>query len=159
MLFPRTIRIDASDLNAFEQAAEPGEWAISGTFAFAADDPEQLTGKRRQAFRNGFLGTASFGWSTLAVVATIGEADYEAVVARLAGHLAAEYGAPDAAAALAAAREEAKFAASLCEHPVNTVLTIERALTDEGIVETFRTVDTDGELPAGAWRVEDASDD
>ena len=30
--------------------------------------PETLAGKERQAFRAGFLGIGSFGWSTLAVV-------------------------------------------------------------------------------------------
>ena len=31
----RTIRADASDTFVFERAAEPGEWAVSGAFAFA----------------------------------------------------------------------------------------------------------------------------
>lgn len=155
MKFPRTIRVDPSDTHVFEHAAEPGEWAITGTFVFAAGDPEQLTGKRRQAFRNGFLGTASFGWSTLAVVAEMSAAEHEATVARIADYLLAQLGAPDRAAAEAAAREEAAFAASLCDHPVNTVITIERALTEDGIVENFRTVETDRQAPAQAWQIED----
>lgn len=159
MLFPRTIRMDASDAHVFEPAAEPGEWAITGTFAFAADTPDQLSGKRRQAFRNGFLGTTSFGWSTLAAVAPISEAEYAATIARLADHLLDNYGAPDRDAALAAAREEAGFAASLCDHPVNTVITIERDFTEEGIVENFRTVEAGVDAPAQAWKVEDETPD
>ena len=155
MLFPKTIRMDASDEHVFERAAGHGEWAITGTFAFAGDDPDKLAGKRRQAFRNAFLGTASFGWSTLAVVAPISEAAYESVIGRLADHLLAHYGAPDRDAALAAAREEAEFAASLCDHPVNTVITIEREFTTEGIVENFRTVEAGADVPAKAWRIED----
>ncbi|MDH3234077.1 MAG: DUF6505 family protein, partial [Alphaproteobacteria bacterium] len=46
MLFPRTIRLDASDAHVFERAAEPGEWAVTGTFVFAGDTPDQLSGKR-----------------------------------------------------------------------------------------------------------------
>lgn len=155
MKFLKTLRVDPSDTHVFEQAAEPGEWAITGTFVFAADDPETITGKRRQAFRNGFLGAASFGWSTLAVVATIGEAEYDATVARIARYLLEHYGAPDRAAAEAAAREEAAFAASLCDHPVNTVITIEREFTQEGIEENFRTVDAAAGAPARVWQIDD----
>ncbi|MDH3234580.1 MAG: DUF6505 family protein, partial [Alphaproteobacteria bacterium] len=121
--------------------------------------PDQLSGKRRQAFRNGFLGTSSFGWSTLATVAPIGDDDYTATIARLANHLLENYGAPDRDAALAAAREEAGFAASLCDHPVNTVITIERDFTEEGIVENFRTIETGGDAPAQAWAVKDGQSD
>src|SRR5262245_3275662 len=31
----RTIRLDPSDTFVFDKAAEPGEWAVSGGFAFA----------------------------------------------------------------------------------------------------------------------------
>jgi hypothetical protein len=34
----RTIQLDASDSFIFEMAAEPGEWAVSGAFAFARDE-------------------------------------------------------------------------------------------------------------------------
>ena len=37
----RTIRLDPSDTFVFENAAEPGEWAVTGTFMFADDDPER----------------------------------------------------------------------------------------------------------------------
>ena len=52
----RTIRLDPSDTFVFEQAAEPGEWAVSGAFAFWNSDPGTLEGKARTAFRSGFLG-------------------------------------------------------------------------------------------------------
>jgi len=42
----RTIRLDPSDTFVFERAAEPGEWAVSGSFMFAEADPEALEGKR-----------------------------------------------------------------------------------------------------------------
>ena len=61
----RTIRLDPSDTFVFERAADPGEWAVSGAFMFADADPETLDGKPRAAFRSGFLGVPSFGWSTL----------------------------------------------------------------------------------------------
>ena len=47
----RTIRLDPSDTFVFDVAAEPGEWAVPGGFAFWDEDPAQMSGKRRQAFR------------------------------------------------------------------------------------------------------------
>ena len=159
MRFPRTIRLDASDQHVFEPAAEPGEWAVSGAFAFADADPAGLPAKARQAFRNGFLGTSSFGWSTLVTVADIDEAAYEAVVAALAGHFVERYGAPSLAAALPVARDEAAFAAGLCEHPVNTLIAVEREVGETGIVERFHTIKQQGEPQhARIWTIVEDDD-
>lgn len=143
MRFPKTMQLDLSDWQVFEQAAEPGEWAVSGAFAFADADPDSLTGKPAQAFRNGFLGLDSFGRSTLVMIGEIDAADFEKVVDRLAAHFVSHYGAPDIEAARPAAREEASFAAGLCDHPVGTLITVERSFGPDGIVEQFRTVDRD----------------
>lgn len=140
MLFPRVIRLDESDSRVYEPPAIPGEWAVCGSFAFIDRDPAMLAGKPAQAFRNGFLGTESFGWSTLVAVEEIGMAEYAAVLDRLATHFTTHYGAPDQAAALAAARAEAEFAASLCEHPLHTLLAVERRIENGEIVEEFRVV-------------------
>ena len=80
----RTIRLDASDTFVFERAAEPGEWAVPGGFMFWGADPRALAGRERQAFRAGFLGLDTFGWSTLAVVVEATEAEHEAAIAGLA---------------------------------------------------------------------------
>ena len=90
---PRTIRMDPSDAFVFTEAAEPGEWAVSGTLRFWNRDVTALEGKERQAFRSGLLGVASFGWSTLAIVSEASEAERDAV-ARLASRIRAEL--PDA---------------------------------------------------------------
>ena len=47
----RTIRLDPSDTFVFEQAAEPGEWAVPGSFVFWNQDPSSFEGKKRSAFR------------------------------------------------------------------------------------------------------------
>ena len=65
---PRTIRLDGSDAVVFAQAAEPGEWAVAGTFLFAGRAATSLSRKEQIAFRTGFHGIASFGHSTLVVV-------------------------------------------------------------------------------------------
>ena len=62
----RTIALDPSDTFVFDVAAEPGEWAVSGAFRFWDHDAARLEGKARAAFRGGFLGVQSWGWSTLA---------------------------------------------------------------------------------------------
>ena len=110
MRLPRTIRLDGSDEQVFERAAAPDEWAVSGAFAFADTPPEALRGKTAQAFARGFLGTKSFGWSTLVAVAEIGPGELEAVIEALARHFVECYGAPSLAAARPAAEAEAAFA-------------------------------------------------
>ena len=42
----RTIRLDPSDTFVFDHAAEPGEWAVTGTFMYAEDDPAALRSTR-----------------------------------------------------------------------------------------------------------------
>jgi len=136
----RTIRLDPSDTFVFERAAEPGEWAVSGAFMFADADPEALEGKPRAAFRGGFLGVASFGWSTLVQIVEASDDDRAAVVAMLARQLQERLGAPDLAAARAAAEEEIAFAASLCDHPRDTLIAVRRTFEDGAIREAFRTL-------------------
>jgi len=49
-------------------------------------------------------------------------------------------GAPDFAAARAAAEEEVAFAASLCDHPRDTLVAVRRTFEDGAIREEFRTL-------------------
>ncbi len=150
----KTFRFDASDEFVFERAAMPGEWAIPGGFAFANDTPATLLGKRLQAFRSGFLGLESFGWSTFAIVTEIEEERFAELAHRLAEHFVAHYGAPSVEAALPVAREELEFARSLCEHPVNTVIAVERELTEEGVRERFRRIERPRDpLHARIWDI------
>lgn len=150
----RTIRFDESDTRVFPLAAEPGEWAVPGTFVFADSDPAALGRRERQAFANGFLGLSSFGWSTLATVASLSDSDYEQAIASLARHLQDVYGAPDAKTARAAAREEVDYAVSLCEQPINTLLSLSRFVEDDAIREQFRVVQPPGEKPhAKIWEI------
>lgn len=139
----RTVRLDRSDTFVFARAAEPGEWASPGGFMFWDDDPAQLEGKARAAFRSGFLGLGSFGWSTLAEVAEALPAQIDATVETLARHLVEAHGAPDIEAARAAAREEIAISASLAEHPLGTVIALQRTIEpDGGVRERFRTIKT-----------------
>ena len=117
MRFPRTIRLDSSDLQVFDPAAAAGEPAVPGGFAFAGHEPETLAGKERQAFASGWLGTESFGRASLVEVGEISEAEFFQLVERLARHFVERYGAPDLATALPAAREEADYAAGLSTTP------------------------------------------
>ena len=142
MHFPRVIQLDDSDQRIYQPPARPGEWAVPGAFAFLGAEPERLEGKAREAFRHGFLGTRSFGWSTLVRIDDISDAAYAGVIERLAAHLMQHYGAPDLESARAAAQEEAAFAASICKHPLQTLLAVEREVGEEGIVENFRVAAT-----------------
>jgi hypothetical protein len=138
---PRTIRLDPSDSFVFERAAQPGEWAVPGGFMFADADPDALPPKQRTALRSGFLGIASFGWSTLVVVSEASEAEHEAAADMLAREILTRFGAPDLAAARAAAQEEIAFAASLCDHAENTLIAVHREVDAQGALrERFRTL-------------------
>ena len=111
----KTIRFDASDQQVFEHAAVADEWAVSGAFEFA-DDPGEPSGKRRQAFRTGFLGTVTFGRSTFVTVARIARDERVQVVDRLARHLVDRYGAPSEGVAQAAAEAEVRPGSWSADH-------------------------------------------
>lgn len=136
----RTIRLDPSDTFVFEKAADPGEWAVSGAFAFAHLDAAKLEGKVRAAFRSGFLGIDSLGWSTLVQIVEASEEDRAGAVEMLAQRLVERFGAPDLATARPAAEEEIAFAASLSEHPKGMLAAVSRKYQDGAIREAFRTL-------------------
>lgn len=141
MRLARTLRFDQSDVNVFEQAAEPDEWAISGAFEFSNWTEAELTGKRRQAFSNGWLGLETFGRATFVATAKIEEREVDEVVERLARHFVDAYGAPSLDAARPVAKEEVAFMLSLCEdHDPNTLLVVERELVAAGVNESFRAI-------------------
>ena len=77
---PRVIRLDQSDTIVFEHPAEPGDWAVTGSFLFWDEDIRNLAGKGRAAFRSGFLGVPSFGFSTLVVVGEASEQERDELV-------------------------------------------------------------------------------
>lgn len=158
MKFMRVARLDDTDEHVYENAARVGEPAVPGSFVFTFSDrdPTLFEGKEKQAFRHGFLGTRSFGWATVVVVDDMEEGEYKSVIESLAHHFVSEYGAPSMEAALPVARQEAEYAAGLCEHEVNTLLAVERAADEEGIHEAFKTVqphaDWQGEAqPVRVW--------
>lgn len=160
MKFPRTIRLDTSDLQVFECAADPGEWAVPGTFAFSDSDPEKMDGKKQQAFSHGWLGLESFGRSSLVEVAEIDEKTCERITRKLAKHFVEKYGVPDLESALPLARQETEFACTLADHPVHTLLAVEREFTDEGIAERFRRIEPSrAKAHAKIWEILPEQDD
>lgn len=136
----RTIRLDPSDTFVFERAAAPGEWAVAGAFVFWEGDPAQFSGKQRSAFRSGFLGVDSLGWSTLVQIVEAKQEDCAAMIELLARRLVESFGAPDLDSARKAAAEEVSFAESLCDHPVDTLVAVHRTVEDGEIREAFRTL-------------------
>lgn len=140
MKLPRAIRLDPSDTFVFERAAEPGEWAVSGAFLFGETPTDAMGAKERHAFRSGFLGVESLGFSTLVTVSVATPAEREAATEALARRFLS-LGAPSAEEARRAAEEEIAFAASLCDHAEGTLIAVERRRDEEGEVrERFRTL-------------------
>jgi hypothetical protein len=136
----RTIRLDPSDTFIFQPVAEPGEWAVSGSFTFWDRDPTTLEGKTRTAFRSGFLGVQSLGWSTLVQIVEASADDRKQAVEQLARQLVEKFGAPDMNAAIGAAEDEIAFAESLATEDKDTLVAVHRRVEDGEIREAFRTL-------------------
>ena len=141
MRLARTIRFDDSDEQVFETPAQPDEWAISGAFEFSDWTAEMLTGKPRQAFANGWLGLESFGRATFIATAKIEEAEYTALIDRLAAHFVTAFGAPDLDAARPVAEDELRFMREMCEEQdPNTILFVSREMVEDGVSESFQAI-------------------
>lgn len=140
MHFLRSVQLDGSDRQVFERAAEPGEWAVPGSFALLCIDPQTTDPKQREAFRHGFIGTDSFGYSSLVTVADISPAGLSRIIARITAHLRRHCGAPTDRAARNAAEEEVGFTLELSAHPIGTLIALQRDLVDDAIEETYRTL-------------------
>lgn len=143
MKLARAIHFDESDRNVFHQPARTGEWAISGGFEFSNWAEADLTGKARQAFANGWLGLETFGRVTFVAVTQIEPGEIAALTDALAQHFVTIYGAPTIEQAHVVAQEELQHMTDLCdEHDINTLLTVARELSDSGVKEAYRVIES-----------------
>ena len=150
MKLARAVHFDDSDTLVFHSPARTGEWCITGGFEFSNWGSDDLAGKARQAFANGWLGLDGYGRATFVAVCPIGEAEYEALIDRLAGHFVTAWGAPSPEAARPVAVEELRHMREMCEdHDDNTLLIVEREMIAAGLNEKFRAI-----VP-GSARIED----
>ena len=137
----RTIHFDEADLGKFDCPAEIGEWAVSGGFAFANWADAGTTSEAQFAFASGWLGGESFGRAKLVIVAQIHEVELEELRQNLADHMLKVYDAPSADVAMVAAIHEVEFMQELCEdQDIDTLLAINRVLTDDGVREQYRAI-------------------
>ena len=134
----RSIALDPSDTFVFDVPAVSGEWAVSGAFRFCDQNSAKLSGKPRAAFRSGFLGVQSWGWSTLAQIVPATQDDCQGLIELLARQLVDRFGAPDIATARTAAEEEVAFVQSLCTHPIGSLVAVHRSAGDGEVRESFR---------------------
>jgi hypothetical protein len=156
----RTIALDPSDTFVFDVPAEPGDWAVSGAFRFCDRDPAKLSGKDRSAFRSGFLGVESWGWSTLAQIVQATDDDRRTLLELLARQLVEQCGAPDLATARLAAEEEVAFVQSLCSHPVSALIAVQRSASDGEVRESFRRLQLrEGQSHGKAFSFMETEDD
>lgn len=148
----RLLRIVADDgSSGFESRARPGEWAVPGICAFAADDPALLPPARAAAFACGFLGLGSLGWSREVEVVDIDARSFDGLTLRLAAWLRESVGAPDLDAALALAREELDYARQLAtDAPPGARLRVTRRLEAGDIREAYRLLDPGSSPVAGS---------
>lgn len=143
MKLARAIHFDESDQRVFHSPARTGEWCVSGGFEFSNWTEADLTGKARQAFSNGWFGLETGGRSTFVAVTQIEEAEVETLVALLSQHFVTYYGAPSVDAAEPVAKEELSQMIDLCEdHAPNTLLTVSRELSEAGVREAYRAIES-----------------
>ena len=141
MKFAKTIRFDKSDLNIFPLASEEGELAVVGTFNFYNLKQDDLKGKVKQAFSNGFMGCTTFGYSTLVSLVNIKEKELQQLKTNLGKFLIDNFGAPSREIAERAANEEINFMLDLCKnHEIGSLLSLSRTWENEGIKEKFRNL-------------------
>lgn len=156
MKFLKTIRFDPSDTNVFELAAEPDQWAIPGGFCFAEYKEDDLKGKTKQSFSNGFLSVETHGYSTFTSVAEITAEEIASVEHKLANWFVDVHGAPDLCSAMGIAKQEVLFVLEMCaEVPVNTVFALGRYFDEaEEIREEFRIVEAPREaVHTRVWEI------
>lgn len=143
MNLARAIHFDESDMQVFHSPARTGEWVVSGGFEFSNWGKADLQGKARQAFSNGWLGIETFGRVTFVAVTRIEPAEFEALVDQLAQHFVSVYGAPSVQDARPVALEELTQMVDLCtEQDPNTLLTVARELSETGVNEAFRIIES-----------------
>ena len=141
MKFAKTIRFDKSDLNIFPLASEEGELAVVGTFNFYNLKQDDLKGKVKQAFSNGFMGCTTFGYSTLVSLVNIKEKELQQLKTNLGKFLIDNFGAPSREIAERAANEEINFMLDLCKnHEIGSLLSLSRTWETDGIYEKFRNL-------------------
>ena len=142
MNLARAIHFDESDTRVFSIPARTGEWCISGGFEFSNWTEADLSGKARQAFANGWFGLETGGRVTFVAVTQVEPSEIETLTDLLSQHFVTYYGAPSIEAARGVAAEEIRQMLELCdEHAPNTLLTVERDLTDAGVREAFRIIE------------------
>ncbi len=156
MKFLKTIRFDPSDTHVFDRAAGTDEWAIPGGFVFSGLGEEEITGKLKQAFSNGFLSLDSYGFSTFVSVAEIDEKSILALEDNLAKHFTEYFNARSLDDAKSVAKAELQFVLELCaDVTINSIFTLRRFFDESGeIKEEFRIVDAPGAKPhARVWEI------
>lgn len=143
MKLARAIHFDESDQRVFASPARTGEWCISGGFEFSDWTEADLTGKARQAFANGWFGLETAGRVTFVAVTQVEADEIDTLTRLLARYFMTYFGAPSEEAALPVAAEEIAQMAELCdEHAPNTLLTVARELTEAGVREAYRVIES-----------------
>ncbi|MEM9630267.1 MAG: DUF6505 family protein [Pseudomonadota bacterium] len=143
MKLARAVHMDDSDRNVYFSPARTGEWCLSGGFEFSDWTEADLTGKARQAFANGWLGLETFGRVTFVAITPVEELEFNGLIDRLAQHFVDVYGAPSIEAARSVAAEELAYMSELCaEHDENTLLAVQRELTEQGVKESYSAIAT-----------------
>lgn len=139
MKFLKAVRLDDSDARILAEegdAAEDGEWVVSGGYAVC-----DLARGHRAAHchcDSTFIAAGSRRRCTIAEVAEIDESTFERLKEALAQFFVSEFGAPSLEAARSAAAEECAYTAELAGGFPNEVwITVRRKPSTDGVGERY----------------------
>ena len=106
MKIAKTVLLDQSDQKVFPITAKHGEWAVTGTFLFTDIDPTECSKKQQIAFRDGWLGIDTFGFSTFVQITTLSPDHKENVNRQLSTFIYETFAPPGMLYAIDAAKKE-----------------------------------------------------
>ena len=155
MKLAKIILLDDSDKKIYPQPSKHGEWAITGTFMFSNVDHNYWTKSEQIAFRDGWLGLETLGYSTFVQITSLSKKQKHIIIERIASIIHERFHPPSDQVAVEAATDELNDMIALCEHPIGTLLAINRELNEKDIQEKVRTVQlpTDSSL-IPIWAIE-----
>ena len=138
MRFLKAVILDVSDARVYADeggAARDGEWVVPGSWTVC----DLARGHRRERCHcdSSFVGVGTRGRATVAEIADIAPEDYAAAVGTLAAYFGT-LGAPTPEVARAAAEDECRYTAELCEGFEPEVwITVRRSPEGEGWGERY----------------------
>ena len=155
MKLAKSVQLDKSDYNVFPLSANAGEWSLTGTFSFVDFNPLNAGPKDQLAFKHGWLCTETYGRTSIVQVTSMSIEERTEILQSLTAFIFKHFDPPNETSAIRAAEHELMDMEDLCEHPLGTLLSIERTINENEINEKVTVIKKEDEnLHAKIWQIE-----